>query len=91
MFSVTLVIAQGLMRGRLGITAGLMTGVGIGAGGLGVTGLGWIADTRGVDAAMTIISMLPLLPWLIVFLLPTPSSSQEASIGNLQVAIADGD
>ena len=91
MFSVTLVIAQGLMRGRLGITAGLMTGVGIGAGGLGVTGLGWIADTRGVDVAMTIISMLPLLPWLIVFLLPTSSSPQEATIGNLQVATADGD
>lgn len=91
MFSVTLVIAQGLMRGRLGVTAGLMTGVGIGAGGLGVTGLGWIADTRGVDVAMQIISMLPLLPWLIVFLLPTPSSPQEATIGTLQVATAEGE
>lgn len=91
MFSVTLVIAQGLMRGRLGVTAGLMTGVGIGAGGLGVTALGWIADTRGVDTAMTIISILPLLPWLIVFLLPTSTTPQEASIGKLQVATADGD
>jgi FSR family fosmidomycin resistance protein-like MFS transporter len=44
MFSVTLVIAQSLMRGRLGVTAGLMTGLGIGAGGLGVTGLGMVAD-----------------------------------------------
>ena len=91
MFSVTLVIAQGLMRGRLGVTAGLMTGVGIGAGGLGVTGLGWVADTQGVDVAMQTISMLPLLPWLIVFLLPTPASSHEATIGKLRVATADGD
>ena len=91
MFSVTLVIAQSLMRGRLGITAGLMTGVGIGAGGLGVTALGWIADTRGVETAMLIISILPLLPWLIVFLLPTPASPQEPAIGKLQVATADGD
>ncbi len=91
MFSVTLVIAQGLMRGRLGVTAGLMTGVGIGAGGLGVTGLGWIADTRGVETAMQIISVLPLLPWLIVFFLPAPTSPQPAPIGNLQMATADGE
>ena len=91
MFSVTLVIAQGLMRGRLGVTAGLMTGVGIGAGGLGVTGLGWIADTRGVEAAMQLISVLPLLPWLIVFFLPSPTSPQTASVGKLQMATADGD
>jgi MFS transporter, FSR family, fosmidomycin resistance protein len=91
MFSVTLVIAQGLMRGRLGVTAGLMTGVGIGAGGLGVTGLGWIADTRGVEAAMQLISVLPLLPWLIVFFLPSPTSPQAAPVGKLQMATADGD
>jgi FSR family fosmidomycin resistance protein-like MFS transporter len=91
MFSVTLVIAQGLMRGRLGVTAGLMTGVGIGAGGLGVTGLGWIADTRGVETAMQLISVLPLLPWLIVFFLPSPTSPQAAPVGKLQMATADGD
>jgi len=91
MFSVTLVIAQGLMRGRLGVTAGLMTGVGIGAGGLGVTGLGWIADTWGVDVTMRLISILPVLPWLVVFLLPAPSSSQEAPVGQLQIATADGE
>jgi FSR family fosmidomycin resistance protein-like MFS transporter len=90
MFSVTLVIAQGLMRGRLGVTAGLMTGVGIGAGGLGVMGLGWVADTRGVETAMQIISVLPLLPWLIVFFLPSAAPLQGAPIGKLQMATADG-
>jgi MFS transporter, FSR family, fosmidomycin resistance protein len=91
MFSVTLVIAQGLMRGRLGVTAGLMTGVGIGAGGLGVMGLGWVADTRGVETAMQIISVLPLFPWLIVFFLPSPTSPQAAPIGKLQMATVDGE
>ncbi|MGE0822801.1 MAG: MFS transporter [Candidatus Binatia bacterium] len=91
MFSVTLVIAQGLMRGRLGITAGLMTGVGIGAGGLGVTFLGVVADTWGVETTMWVISIVPLLPWLTVFLLPSPSSTQGTPVGGLQMATAEGE
>ena len=89
MFSVTLVIAQSLMRGRLGVTAGLMTGLGIGAGGLGVTGLGVVADVWGVDATMRVISFLPLLPWSIVLLLPSRSAVKEEPARELQMAAAD--
>jgi len=88
MFSVTLVIAQTLMRGRLGVTAGLMTGLGIGAGGLGVTGLGMVADTWGVESTMQVISVLPLLPWAIILLLPSGSTAQEAPARQMQVATA---
>jgi len=89
MFSVTLVIAQSLMRGRLGVTAGLMTGLGIGAGGLGVTGLGVVADVWGVEATMRVISFLPLLPWGIVLLLPSRSAVKEEPARELQMATAD--
>jgi MFS transporter, FSR family, fosmidomycin resistance protein len=88
MFSVTLVIAQSLMRGRLGVTAGLMTGLGIGAGGLGVTGLGMMADAWGVETTMRAISVLPLLPWSIVLLLPSGSTVREAPARQMQVATA---
>jgi MFS transporter, FSR family, fosmidomycin resistance protein len=91
MFSVTLVIAQSLMRGRLGVTAGLMTGLGIGAGGLGVTALGVVADSWGVEAAMRVISFLPLLPWSLVFMLPSNATTQEAPQGHLQVATVESD
>jgi FSR family fosmidomycin resistance protein-like MFS transporter len=91
MFSVTLVIAQSLMRGRLGATAGLMMGFGIGAGGLGVTGLGMIADAWGVDTTMRVISVLPLLPWAIVLMLPSGSTAQEAPMPELQPAAAGSD
>ena len=64
MFALTLVIAQNLMQGRLGTTAGLMTGVGFGVGGLSVTGLGVVADTWGVGMAMQILCILPVLPWV---------------------------
>lgn len=88
MFSVTLVIAQTLMKGRLGATAGLMTGLGIGAGGLGVTALGKVADVWGVETAMHIVSVLPLLPWALIWLLPSGTSAQREPSGHLQPATA---
>jgi MFS transporter, FSR family, fosmidomycin resistance protein len=91
MFSVTLVIAQTLMRGRLGVTAGLMTGLGIGAGGLGVAAMGRMADLWGVESTMQLISVLPLLPWVLVLLLPTTATIQEAPLRGLQTATAEGD
>jgi FSR family fosmidomycin resistance protein-like MFS transporter len=90
-FSVTLVIAQNLMRGRLGVTAGLMTGLGIGAGGLGVTGLGMVADVWGVETTMRVISVLPLLPWSIALMLPSGAAAQqEAPARELRVAAVAG-
>jgi FSR family fosmidomycin resistance protein-like MFS transporter len=91
MFSVTLVIAQSVMRGRLGVTAGVMTGLGIGAGGLGVTALGWVADVWGVDAAMRVISFLPVLPWGFVLFLPSGATAKAAPAGQLQVAAVGSD
>jgi MFS transporter, FSR family, fosmidomycin resistance protein len=88
MFSVTLVIAQSLMHGRLGVTAGLMTGLGIGAGGLGVTGLGMMADAWGVETTMRAISVLPLLPWGVVLLLPSAAKEKEERAPRMQVATA---
>ncbi|MBI3303138.1 MAG: MFS transporter [Deltaproteobacteria bacterium] len=91
MFSVTLVIAQSLMRGRLGVTAGLMTGLGIGAGGLGVTGMGMVADVWGVETTMRLISVLPLLPWTVVLLLPSGATATEGLAQELQVAAVGSD
>ncbi len=56
-----------------------MTGLGIGAGGLGVTALGIVADAWGVETAMRIISVLPLLPWSIVLMLPSGAKTREAT------------
>ena len=86
MFSVTLVIAQGFMRGRLGVTAGLMTGLGIGVGGLGVTVLGVVADTWGLATTMQLIALLPLLPWVLVWFLPRDAVPTVESAPALQPA-----
>lgn len=59
-FSVTVVMAQDLMPGNLGIASGLMVGFAIGAGGICVTLLGILADHFGVPFALKSIAVLPV-------------------------------
>ena len=60
-FTVTIVIAQRLLPHKLGMASGLLAGFAIGAGGLGVTLLGVIADQVGVAAALKAILVLPVV------------------------------
>jgi FSR family fosmidomycin resistance protein-like MFS transporter len=59
-FSVTIVMAQRLLPRNIGMASGLMTGFAIGAGGVGVTLLGVVADRSGVDIALKSIGILPV-------------------------------
>lgn len=59
-FTVTIVMAQRLLPHNLGIASGLMVGFAIGAGGLGVTLLGVVADHFGVPVALKSIMLLPV-------------------------------
>ena len=74
------------MRGRLGITAGLMTGLGIGVGGLGVAVLGAAADMWGLATIMQFIALLPLLPWILVWFLPNDAPQAVEPTPALQPA-----
>ena len=80
MFALTLVIAQNLMQGRLGTTAGLMTGVGFGVGGLSVTGLGVVADTWGVEDGHA-GAQRPArgCPWVCMLFLPADGHTEPAA------------
>ena len=60
-FTVTIVMAQRLLPHNLGVASGLMVGFAIGAGGLGVTLLGIVADHFGVLSALKTILVLPFL------------------------------
>ncbi|HVN97431.1 MAG TPA: MFS transporter [Syntrophorhabdaceae bacterium] len=64
-FSVTVVMAQKLLPHRLGIASGLMVGFAIGAGGIGVTLLGLVADRYGVPVALKSITVLPFIGFLL--------------------------
>lgn len=64
-FSVTVVMGQDLLPGNLGVASGLLVGFAIGAGGIGVTLLGVLADHFGVLFALKSIGILPLAGFFI--------------------------
>jgi MFS transporter, FSR family, fosmidomycin resistance protein len=75
-FSVTIVMGQNLFPRNLGVTSGLLVGFAIGAGGIGVTLLGVIADHFGVPVAMKCIGVLPVAGFLLTMILRYPVDEQ---------------
>lgn len=71
-FALTTLMAQILLPQRLGMVSGLMVGFTIGAGGIGVTLLGTIADTWGVPMAMKATFVTPLIAFGLALLLKYP-------------------
>ena len=71
-FSVTVVMGQNLFPHNLGVTSGLLVGFAIGAGGIGVTLLGILADNFSIPFAMKCIGMLPMAGLLLTLLLKYP-------------------
>ncbi|MBI5572131.1 MAG: MFS transporter [Desulfomonile tiedjei] len=81
-FTVTIVMAQELLPGNLGIASGLMVGFAIGTGGFGVTVLGIVADHFGVPIALKSIMLLPLAGLLISLLIRYPIG--QSAVGPAQ-------
>src|SRR6266850_4951557 len=59
-FSVSVVLGQAYLPRNAGMASGLIVGFAIGAGGLGVTALGWVADRYGLPSALWITALTPL-------------------------------
>lgn len=67
-FSVSVVYAQELVPGKVGLVSGLTTGLAFGMGALGSVVLGGMADAKGIAVVMNAAAYLPLLGLLAVFL-----------------------
>jgi FSR family fosmidomycin resistance protein-like MFS transporter len=76
-FAVTTVMAQRLLPDNVGMASGLIVGFAIGTGGIGVTFLGMIADAYGVPAALKLITILPVLGFIISLFVKYPSGSMQ--------------
>jgi FSR family fosmidomycin resistance protein-like MFS transporter len=76
-FALTTVMAQGLLPQHLGMASGLMVGFAIGAGGVGVTLLGTIADIWGVPMAMKTIFVIPLIAFGLCLFVKYPPKKTE--------------
>jgi FSR family fosmidomycin resistance protein-like MFS transporter len=71
-FSVTVVLAQELMPGYIGLASGLILGLGFGMGGLGVAVSGWMADGIGLYQTMWIMAFVPMLCSLLAVFVKIP-------------------
>ncbi|MEK7700669.1 MAG: MFS transporter [candidate division NC10 bacterium] len=71
-FTVSVVLAQAYLPRNAGMASGLIVGFAIGAGGLGVTALGWVADRWGLPAALTVSALMPLAGFATARFLPAP-------------------
>ncbi|MEH7107086.1 MFS transporter [Bacillus sp. JJ1764] len=75
-FSVTVVYAQELVPGKIGLMSGLTVGLAFGMGAIGSVGLGYIADLISLQSMIKWLGVLPLLG-LISFLLPSDQKVLE--------------
>lgn len=74
-FTVSVVLAQAYLPTHLGMASGLIVGFAIGTGGIGVTGLGWVADQWGLLIALAVIVVLPFAGFVASLFLPEPARS----------------
>jgi FSR family fosmidomycin resistance protein-like MFS transporter len=65
-----LTLAQGLMPGRVGVTSGLILGVGFVTGGVGVSITGALADRIGLTPALALLPLVLVVALALTFLLP---------------------
>jgi FSR family fosmidomycin resistance protein-like MFS transporter len=69
--SITLVMAQGLMPGRVGVASGVILGLGFVTGGIGVPITGWLADRFGMQIALSSLALLLVAGALLALTLPS--------------------
>jgi len=69
-FAVTVVYAQSLMPGKIGLVSGLITGLAFGLGGVGALSIGGLIDIFGISLIIQLCGLLPLLG-LLTYLLPS--------------------
>ncbi|MGO4888162.1 MFS transporter [Anaerobacillus sp. MEB173] len=67
-FSVSVVYAQELVPGKIGMVSGLIVGLAFGMGAIGSVALGWFADLFGLTNTMLFAVSLPLIGILTMFL-----------------------
>jgi FSR family fosmidomycin resistance protein-like MFS transporter len=76
-FSVTIVMGQEFLPGRLGVSAGVTIGLSIGLGGVGAPLLGVLGDAAGLRAVFETVAVLPLLALALALVLPRPAATRS--------------
>lgn len=78
--SLTVVMAQEILPNSIGLASGLTLGLGFGAGGLGASALGALANNIGLPATMVIIALLPIPVVLLSLIMPSTKKIEAKAI-----------
>jgi|SRR5579862_2909413 MFS transporter, FSR family, fosmidomycin resistance protein len=87
-FGVTMVLSQQYLPRHVGVASGLSVGLSMGIGGIAAVGLGAVADTVNLKAALTISAIPPLLGFLLSLKLPAPIRRSQAHVEPAAVPIS---
>ena len=80
-FSVTVVQAQDFLPRHIGLASGLIMGLSFGTGGIGSALSGHLADLYGLDTAVWVLALAPLLCLPLAALMRTGSKLEQPSFG----------
>jgi MFS transporter, FSR family, fosmidomycin resistance protein len=86
-FSVTIVMGQEFLPGRLGVSAGVTIGLSIGLGGVGAPLLGVLADAHGLHAVFELIAVLPVAGLALTLALPRSTARRHLRRGTRAAAV----
>lgn len=75
-FTLSVLLGQTYLPRNAGMASGLVIGFAVGAGGLGVTLLGWIADHHGLLWALWLSALMPLAGFVAALFLPAPRAGE---------------
>ncbi|MFL5827763.1 MAG: MFS transporter [Thermoleophilaceae bacterium] len=76
-FSVTVVMGQEFLPGRIGVASGVTLGLSIGLGGVGAPLLGVVADATSLNTVLWVVAALPLLGLAMAVWLPSEPRPRE--------------
>lgn len=76
-FTSSLVMAQKMMPGNIAMASGLTLGFSIGLGAMGVLALGHIADAVGLPWVFNLLSVLPILGFVLTLFVKEPAAIYE--------------
>lgn len=79
-FSVFVVLGQDYLPQRIGTASGVTVGLAVGVGGLASPVLGWIAESLGLHATLSLLLALPVLALLLSSRLVEPARRPSAPI-----------
>ncbi|MGA7397259.1 MAG: MFS transporter [Solirubrobacterales bacterium] len=79
-FSISVVMGQEFLPGRIGVASGVTLGAAIGFGGVVAFLLGLLADQVSLTTVMIVIAVLPLPAFLISLLLPGDTDESDSGL-----------